>query len=65
MTNSKPDRKRIDVGATELRQRIAYYLTRAAFEGERVVISRQGVPDPIAVLISFDEYARLTTKRVA
>lgn len=64
MPHQKPDRKRVDVGSTELRQRIALYLNRAAFDGERVVISRQGHLDPIAVLISYDEYARLT-KRVA
>jgi prevent-host-death family protein len=62
MPKSTQNRKRLDVGSTELRQRIAYYLSRAAFEGDRVVITRQGVPTPIAVLISYEEYDRLTRK---
>ena len=65
MPNPKPDRKRVDVGSTELRQRIAYYLNRAAFDGERVVISRQGVPTPIAVLLSYSEFRRLMGQGVA
>lgn len=65
MPNLKPDRKRVDVGSTELRQRIAHYLNCAAFDGNRVVISRQGHMDPIAVLISYDEFSKLTGKKSA
>lgn len=65
MPNPKPDRKRVDVGSTELRQRIAHFLNRAAFEGDRVVVSRQGNPKPIAVLLSYEEYARLTARKSA
>lgn len=65
MTNTKANRKRIAVGATELRQNIARYLNGVVVDGHQVVISRQGFPEPIAVLLSHREYERLLGKASA
>jgi prevent-host-death family protein len=65
MPTPKLNRKRIEVGSTEFRQRIALYVNRAAFDNESVIVSRAGVPTPIAVLISYREYERLTGKSAA
>lgn len=65
MTNTRSNRKRIEVGATELRQHIARHLNAVVIDGAQVVISRQGHPEPIAVLLSHKEFERLTAKSAA
>lgn len=65
MTKPSSDSKRIEVGATELRQNLAKYLTCAGYYGGRVLVTRPGVPKPVAVIISYDEFARLTTRKSA
>ena len=65
MTNTKSNRKRIEVGATELRQNIARHLNAVVIDGAQVVISRQGYDEPIAVMLSHKEFMRLTAKPAA
>lgn len=60
MPKPKPIRKRVEVGSTEFRQKIAAHINAAAFDGKDVLVSREGIPTPIVAVISYAEYERLT-----
>jgi prevent-host-death family protein len=62
MTKPPSDSKRIDVGATELRAKLAHYLTCAGFYGKQVIVSKPGLPEPFAVVISYKEFQRLSQR---
>lgn len=59
MPKPKQNRKRVEVGSTEFRQKIAAYLNSAAFDGNDVLVSREGIPTPIVAVIRYADYQRL------